>query len=99
MSIDKPHDKTPITVFFISLRLGLNSFGGPIAPVPDISEMNSLTVQNGTLNGVMPILWPCASFYLGLPAFRPLRRLVFPGPVTWEHWQPGQDSFCHPPSP
>lgn len=31
MPIDKQHDKNPLTVFFIFLRLGLTSFGGPIA--------------------------------------------------------------------
>jgi chromate transporter len=31
MSIDKQHDKNPLAVFLIFLRLGLTSFGGPIA--------------------------------------------------------------------
>lgn len=31
MPIDKQHDKNPLAVFFIFLRLGLTSFGGPIA--------------------------------------------------------------------
>ncbi len=69
LDTDREQARSPREIFVVFLRLGLTSFGGPIAHLGYFRD-ESCGAANGSTKPAMPIWWRCASSCPGRPPAR-----------------------------
>jgi chromate transporter len=84
---------SPVEVFGAFLKLGLTSFGGPIA---HLGYFRSEFVERRRWldDRSYPIWSPCASSCPARPAARSAWRWGWAARAGWGCWRPGRDSPC-----
>jgi hypothetical protein len=90
-------ERSALEVLFAFLKLGLTSFGGPIAHIGYFRE--EIVVRRhwlGWMTPPTPIWWHCVSSSQARRAVRSDSRWDSFAPATQEPWRLGSASRCHP---